>query len=411
MHRSGGFFQLAGLRAEARHPGLDRQEQLIICQPTISVNGFLIRHTSDECEILFQTRVEPGNVGGMQLAPTVQSTEANYRRLHGGKPTAFIDYFIAGDTTFVFDALQSEEGSRYHGKYNRNAVLLLGTQELEPVANFRWVPFEQIKRAVETPNILNTDSRSVLFCLDWKYLTWPQLPFSVARSDLSLLMARSYNQPLSEGGTTPFEALAWLARLRATVSFCAELIPIEGLKNWVIEEGRIAERTTDLGFCARQFRVIASQREVPFWDQPLIDSGTRGRILLLCQLRDDVLQFLIAASYEIGFLEGIQLSATIVVPPGKEDYSLAPADRRLLDLAGPNTGSRLIASCLQSEEGGRFYQDENRYEIVMLDPAADVPRSDEHRWMTLSQIMALKSAAGVFTIELRCILVLLFKFL
>ena len=229
VHRSGGFFELAGLRTEARHPYLDGQEQLVICQRTIAINGLLIRHTADECEILLQGRVEPGNVGGMQLAPTVQSTEANYRRLHGGKPTAFIDHFIADDVTFVYDALQSEEGSRYLGKYNRNAVRLLGTQELEPLANFRWVPFEQIKRAVETPNILNTDCRSLLFCLDWKYLTWPRTPFSVAKNDISLLMARSYSQPLSEAGTTPFEALAWLARLRAAVGIVSEVVSIEKL--------------------------------------------------------------------------------------------------------------------------------------------------------------------------------------
>jgi oxidase EvaA len=66
---------------------------------------------------------------------------------------------------------------------------------------------------------------------------------------------------------------------------------------------------------------------------------------------------------------------------------------------------------MQSEEGGRFYQDENRYEIVMLDAATLVPPSDEHQWMTLSQVMALKSVPGVLAIELRCVLVLLLKFL
>jgi oxidase EvaA len=203
----------------------------------------------------------------------------------------------------------------------------------------------------------------------------------------------------------------WLARLRAAVAIATEPVAIESLRNWVIEEDRIIERERDVGFCARQFLVVARQREVPSWDQPLIDSGTCGRVLLLCQLRDNVLQFLVGASYEIGFLEGVQLSATIVVPPGREDSSLSPACSRLLDVAGSDPGSTLIASCMQSEEGGRFYQDENRYEIVMLDAATLVPPSDEHQWMTLSQVMALKSVPGVLAIELRCVLVLLLKFL
>ena len=87
------------------------------------------------------------------------------------------------------------------------------------------------------------------------------------------------------------------------------------------------------------------------------------------------------------------------------------AYRRLLDLTDPGVGGTPIASCIQSEEGGRFFRDENFYQIVMLDPAMEVPGSDEHRWMTLSQITALKSVPSVFSMELRCILVLLFKWL
>ncbi len=411
VHSSRGSFELSGLQAEARHPCLDGQEQLIIRQRTIAINGFLLRRVQAGVEILFQGRVEPGNVGVMHLAPTVQSTEANYRQLHGGKSTAFIEHFLEDDATYLYDALQSEEGSRYHGKYNRNVVRLLRDQEIELSAGFRFITFDQFKQLVERPNVINTDSRSVLCCLDWKYLTWPRTPFSVAESDTSLLLKHSYCQPLSEAGTTPFETVSWLASLRAAVSIATAPVPIEGLKNWIIEEDTITERVLDLGFSARQFRVIAKQREVPSWDQPLIDSGTRGRILLLCQLRDNVLQFLISASYEIGFLEGVQLSATIVVPPGKKGCSLTPRNRHFLDLAEADDGSTLIARCVQSEEGGRFFQDENLFEIVLLDPASDVPPSDEHRWMTLSQITALKRVSGVLTMELRCILVLLFKFL
>jgi dTDP-4-dehydro-6-deoxy-alpha-D-glucopyranose 2,3-dehydratase len=409
VHKSRGFFELVGLRAEARHPLLDGQAQLIIRQRTVAINGLLIRHAPTGCEILFQARVEPGNVGVMQLAPTVQSTEANYRQLHGGKPTVFIEHFVTDHAAFVCDVLQSEEGSRYHGKYNRNAVRLIDDEEIELPKQFRFVPFEYVRQAVEMPNVLNTDSRSVLFCLDWRYLAWPRAPFSLAGNVLATLLGASYHRSPSQIGTTPFEGLAWLARLRAAASINTEIMPIDALENWLIEDDQITEKTPRLGFRARQFHVVATQREVPAWDQPLIDSGTRGRVVLLCQLRNDVLQFLIGAGYEIGFLEGVQLSATVVVPPGQNEAFLPAAYRRLLDLAGPDAGGTLIASCLQSEEGGRFFKDENQYQIVMLDPALEVSPSDEHRWMTLSQITELKAVPSVFSMELRCTLVLLIK--
>ena len=81
-HRTNGFFALAGIAAESRHSSLNGQEQLIILQHQIALNSFLIRRGSNGPEILLQGRVEPGNIGGMQLAPTVQSTE-NRGRIFG----------------------------------------------------------------------------------------------------------------------------------------------------------------------------------------------------------------------------------------------------------------------------------------------------------------------------------------
>ena len=137
-HRTGGWFFLAGVVSESRHPHLNGQQQLIIVQREIAINGFLACPAADGAKVLFQGRVEPGNIGGMQLAPTVQSTVSNYKRLHGGKPTAFIDGFLAPDPqAVVFDGLQSEEATRYLGKSNRN-VMVRVSDELPVPEGFRW---------------------------------------------------------------------------------------------------------------------------------------------------------------------------------------------------------------------------------------------------------------------------------
>src|SRR5262245_19684480 len=83
-HRSGGFFSLAGIEAVAHDGAFDKRQQLIILQPEIALNGFLLQERESRPHLLFQGRIEPGNVGGLQLAPTVQSTPSNYRRVHGG---------------------------------------------------------------------------------------------------------------------------------------------------------------------------------------------------------------------------------------------------------------------------------------------------------------------------------------
>ncbi len=169
-HRTGGWFFLAGVVSESRHPHLNGQQQLIIVQREIAINGFLACPAADGAKVLFQGRIEPGNIGGMQLAPTVQSTVSNYKRLHGGKPTAFIDGFLAPDPqAVVFDGLQSEEATRYLGKYNRN-VMVRVSDELPVPEGFRWYNLAAIRRFVVSSNVLNTDARSVLSCVDWNWL-------------------------------------------------------------------------------------------------------------------------------------------------------------------------------------------------------------------------------------------------
>lgn len=178
-HRTNGFFSLAGIAAEARHSELNGQEQLIILQYQIALNSFLMRKGPMGTEILFQGRVEPGNIGGMQLAPTVQSTETNYKRLHGGKPTPMIEWFLKENLSgIVYDELQSEEATRYYGKYNRNLVVQIDFDtEVENHENFRWFDMDHIRSFVITDNILNTDARSVISCMNWDLLVEENQPF------------------------------------------------------------------------------------------------------------------------------------------------------------------------------------------------------------------------------------------
>ncbi|MCR9084629.1 MAG: NDP-hexose 2,3-dehydratase family protein, partial [Cyclobacteriaceae bacterium] len=92
-HTSKGFFQVIGVENLA-----DRSDQkLMLYQPQSALTGLIITRQHNELYVLLQARVEPGNTGVIQFGPTIQSTPANYLRLHGGKATAYIEYF----TSFV----------------------------------------------------------------------------------------------------------------------------------------------------------------------------------------------------------------------------------------------------------------------------------------------------------------------
>lgn len=410
-HMSGGFFAVAGLVTEARCAALDRKEQLILLQPQSSIIGFLMRRAAGRRELLFQGRVEPGNVGVMQLAPTVQSTEANYKQLHGGGPTPFIEWFTKRHVgRVIIDELQSEEGTRYYGKSNRNVVIEVPADvELELAPNFRWYSVETLRPLAASSNVINTDARSVLASVQWDELADEDGPFAHHEpGSYGAALRESY---VSNGDQSIVETLRWLMQLRVRCSLRSRVLPVHALDNWTIDRDAIREKRRDAGFAVRHFTIVARGREVPSWDQPLVDSGGPGRIVLVSQQRCGVLRFLLKASHEIGFLEGVQLSASVCVQPGQDTSRGCPLERELVRRVAELNGATVHAECHQSEEGGRFYQDENCYQIVELDEDVSLSDSDDHRWLTLGQIRQLICMPGVLAIELRGALAILLSWL
>lgn len=413
-HRTGGFFSLVGVEATSRFDQLDGREQLIIFQPEIAINGFLIRRLNDCVEVLFQGRVEPGNIDAFQLAPTVQSTEANYKRMHGGAATPFVEWFLEENSSqTLYDKLQSEEGTRYHGKYNRNVVLEIPTdKDLELPSQFRWYSLNAIREFAISDNILNTDSRSVLSCMDWDLLAGPGQAFrGHASGTYGEHLMLSYCSDEDQAECSTLELFEWLTRLRVWGALRTQIKPITELKNWIIDAGEIRELNPERGFVARQYKVEARKREVVFWDQPLIDSQGIGHIALVSQMRCGVLHFLIKASCEIGYLEGVQLSASVMIAPGEVADESDPIEREILQRIESGDGVEVILHLRQSEEGGRFYEDENNYQIVLLDERVVIPESDYYRWITLNQVKNIIQVPGIFSIEFRGALTLLISYL
>jgi oxidase EvaA len=134
-------------------------------------------------------------------------------------------------------------------------------------------------------------------------------------------------------------------------------------------------------------------------------------VSLVSQRRGGVLQFLLQASHEIGFLEGVQLSASVWVPPGQDVYCDNRVARELARRIDDSNHTIIHLECCQSEEGGRFYQDENRYQVIELAEGVALPESEYYRWVTLRQIKQLIGIPGILAIELRGALALLLSYL
>ncbi len=90
FHKTNIFFSIK--------PFLFKQKNKKIFQPLIvqkeeGILGIIKQKKNGKDYYLLQSKIEPGNINGIQISPTVQATKSNYLRKHGGKKTLFLDYF------------------------------------------------------------------------------------------------------------------------------------------------------------------------------------------------------------------------------------------------------------------------------------------------------------------------------
>ena len=396
VHRSGAFFRLRGLRVHGAAGPVPTWTQPIIHQPEIGILGILARQIDGVLCLLMQAKMEPGNINGIQLSPTVQATRSNYRRMHGGAATRYLEHFTEpGHGRVLVDVLQSEQGSMSHQKRNRNMIVEVdGDVPIDDT--HRWVTLGQVRRLLAEPNVVNMNARSVL----------SNLP----------LTSRSF---AGRAGGTPFadalaESLAdrsgvielqnWFNTVKCDAGLRAELVPLRGISDWDDRDGQIAH-AEDRFFSVLGVSVGDSQREVTSWTQPLIAPRGQGVVAFLVSRAHGRLEVLLQAKIEAGARDIAEIAPTVQAIP--DSYKCVPADQHpaYLNLVEKARPEAIRFDALQSEEGGRFYHAEHRYVIVEVDAdVRDAPTPPGYRWARPGQLLELLRHSGYLNIEARSLL-------
>jgi dTDP-4-dehydro-6-deoxy-alpha-D-glucopyranose 2,3-dehydratase len=133
--------------------------------------------------------------------------------------------------------------------------------------------------------------------------------------------------------------------------------------------------------------VSAPLRENVDWTQPLVNSATTGQVALACRERDGFLEFLVSVAPETGLATSAAVAPSYVRYPGIEQ-------------APPHWLGEQADWCasIESDEGGRFYRDASRYQIVRVD---DAEIANGGLWLRLPELKALLRMSNVCTIQLR----------
>lgn len=405
-HDSGQFFSIEGLHVRTNFGWRRDWVQPIIVQPEIGFLGLIVREVDGVLHVLVQAKAEPGNINAVQLSPTVQATRSNYTGVHNGSKVRFIEYFNGTrPSRILVDVLQSEQGAWFLRKRNRNMVVEV-FEDLVEHPNFRWLSVAGIREMLHHNNLVNMDLRTVLACIP------TGVDHSVADNILMGYPENAFQTRLRHsfiGAGTPAykinQLLSWIADVRTRREFVQRTRPLADIEcsGWVRNDDGIEHRENKY-FNIFAVTVTTSDREVKSWMQPILSPANHGLLALLVKNIGGTLHALVQLRTEAGSLDVAELAPTVHCQP--DNYTDAPDEFQpaYLDFALNAPQSQIRYDAWQSEEGGRFYRNENRYMLIEVPETFDDSATPDHRWMTFDQITYLLGHSHYVNIQLRSII-------
>ena len=164
-HDSGGFFEVIGVKVSNtfdREVGKKGWTQPIIAKNPGGILGILMKRINGIPHYLLQAKAEPGNIGKLQLSPTLQATTSNLLKAHGGIRPKFSEYFDEPkNAKIIYAKWQSEDGGRFHLKSNYNMIVEVD-EDLNIPDSFIWVTLYQIKQLLKIENFVGPHIRGII---------------------------------------------------------------------------------------------------------------------------------------------------------------------------------------------------------------------------------------------------------
>ena len=355
-NQGGTFFKITGF--QGFQAGQVIVEQPMILQPENGYVGIICKEIDGILHFLMQAKIEPGNLNQIQISPTIQATKSNFTQAHGGKKPAYLDYFLhANRYEVIYDQLQSEQSARFLNKRNRN-LLIRVQDDVKQLPTHRWMTLGQIKELMcKYNNLVNMDTRTAL-----SGIPFSAVPLSESKiQDLSehfqerslyrsvFLGNKNYDLPTVYNHINNYKMFA---------DYSYKLLPLHRLNHWRMDENGVFPCQSG-GFQVIYCKIEIEGREVRCWSQPLVEAiGISTFGLISCDIAG-VRHFLVQALAEPGCLDGIELGPSI-------QMDVAASHRRNVKFEHMLNvpPSQILCDVMLSEEGGRFYHEQNRNVLI-----------------------------------------------
>lgn len=394
------FFKITGLTQTEEG---SYYEQPIIIQNEIGYLGIICKKIKGVLHFLMQAKIEPGNINKIQISPTIQATKSNFMQAHGGSVPAYLEYFT--DTKkyeVIVDQIQSEQASRFLGKRNRNIIIRV-EEDIEVLPSHKWMTLGQIKELMKIDNLVNMDTRTVVSCIpfalrDYQYkeLMYMQSLFnhqaffnSVFSSSDSIKLNRIY-QYLNDYKMLNKKTIA--------------LTDLHALKSWKCEN-HMEYAAPGCEFKVIYCDIAIEGREVRRWQQPLFAACGESIFGLIYRVKDRKMEFLVQSVSEVGCFDGIEIGPSVQIGPNEVKHPVKEVDSFFLDRFQTDKGVKF--SGLFSEEGGRFYHEQNRNVLLEVEEGELENPPGGYFWVDFHTLNILIQFNNCLNIQLRNLLSIL----
>ncbi len=406
-HQTGRFFTIEGIHVQTNWGKVQEWSQPIINQPEIGYLGFITKEFNGVLHFLLQAKIEPGNVNHVQLSPTLQATKSNYTRAHKGKSPAYLEHFInATPNQILLDQLQSEQGARFLKKRNRNIIIKID-EDIQTLDNFIWLTLGQIKQLISFDNIVNMDTRTVISGIPYGDFTEEQIDsldfYDLKNKNESIEYKLLKSQLLSHRAlNSQDEIISYITKQKCKFELNVSHISLANIQDWRIEPNCIRHKDDKF------FKIIATEvsienREVVKWTQPMVEPTQDGICAFVCKEIDGVLHFIVQTKLECGNFDIIEFAPTVQCLTG--NYRETPkGELPFLDYVLNIPEEQIIFDTFQSEEGGRFYKEQNRNLLIFAGEEIGIDLPDNYIWMTLNQLQTFIKYNNYINIQARTLI-------
>lgn len=405
QHVTKKFFSIEGIEVKTNWGGVSSWTQPIINQPEIGFLGIITKKIDGVLHFLMQAKIEPGNINCVQLSPTLQATRSNYSRVHKGKSPLYLEYFNGEKKVDVLlDQLQSEQGARFLKKRNRNIIIEV-YEDIPVYEDFCWLTLGQIKHFLLTDNLINMDTRTVISGISFGTYLMSELTF--INSDR--LFYKSNHEMLHSALTNESslksieEIISWITNLKSKYELEVNRIPLKQVKDWIVS-GTEIHHIENKYFSVLGANIFIENREVLNWSQPLVRSAQEGLIGFIVKKINGIYHFLVQAKIEAGNFDILELAPTVQCLTGNYRTGVNEYEVPFINEFLNTPKERIIFKTFQSEEGGRFYQEQNLNMIIEASEKFYENIPENYCWMTLNQLFTFIKFNNYLNIQARSLL-------